>query len=206
MPLLEQYESPLWGIWKIEESWEELLSLSEQSEKYITVLDRFSLNTRKAEWLAVRMLLKRLLNEEAEIAYYETGVPYLPDYSFNISISHTKGYAAVMLDEKRKVGIDIEYYSERIHRIKPRFMNDMELALFPDIDTERLLVCWSAKESAFKAMQERVVDLQTDIHILSFEYSGCRGFLFVKETFTPQQTVYKIGYHITPGFVLTYVL
>jgi len=205
MPLLERYESPLWGIWKIDESWEELLKLSAYPERYVATLDRFTVNTRKTEWLAVRMLLKHLVNEEVEIAYYQTGVPYLPNCPFNISISHTKGYAAVILDEKKTLGIDIEYYSDRVHRIKTRFMNDIELALFPDLNTEQLLVCWSAKESAFKAMHKRVVDLQTDLHIVSFEYTGLSGYLFIKETFTQRQAVYKVEYRITPDFVLTYI-
>jgi len=203
MPLLEQHNAPLWGIWKIDETWDALLQLFENPQEYIPYLDRFKYDGRKGEWLAVRALLKQLLNEEVAIAYYETGIPYLPDCSFNISISHTKGYAAVIVDENKPVGIDIEYCSERIHRIKSRFMNDAELTLFNHLNTEQLLVCWSAKETAFKAMQQKVVDLQTDLHIISFEENGSQGILYIKETFTPQQANYQVVYRITPEFVLT---
>lgn len=203
MALLEQHDSPLWGIWKIDETWNELLQLFENPREYIPYLDRFKYDGRKCEWLAVRALLKQLLNEEVSIAYYETGIPYLPDRSCNISISHTKGYAAVIVDENNPVGIDIEYCSERVNRIKTRFMNDTELALFSHLSTEQLLVLWSAKETAFKAMQQRVVDLQTDLHIISFENNGHQGGVSIKETFTDEQANYQVVYLITPEFVLT---
>lgn len=203
MPLLECHSSPLWGIWKIDETWEELLQQLDCRDEYSGVLERFTSDSRKSEWLAVRLLLKRLLNSETSIAYHDTNVPYLPDLSYHVSISHTKGYAAVLLGEQ-PVGIDIEYRSERIHRIKSRFMNEKELTGLGELNTEQLLVCWSAKETAFKKMQERVVDLQTDLHVISFDYTGNNGFLCIKETFTPASVVYKIKYVITQAFVLTY--
>lgn len=203
MPLFEQHESPLWGIWKIDEAWEDLLQLSERSNEYLPILERFTSVRRKAEWLAARLLLKHLLNVEATVAYYETGAPYLLDYPYPISISHTKGYVAVIVGEDMPVGIDIEYQSERVHRIKTRFMNETELAGLDNLCTERLLVCWSAKETAFKMMKQRVVDLQTDLHVVSFETMENRGWLFVKETYTPEQSEYRILYEITPEYVLT---
>ncbi|MDR0349473.1 MAG: 4'-phosphopantetheinyl transferase superfamily protein, partial [Tannerella sp.] len=204
--MIEQHNVPLWGVWKIDETWNELLQLFENPGAYARFLAQFKYDGRKAEWLAVRILLKQLLNEEATIAYYETGIPYLPNHPFHISISHTKGHAAVMLDKNKPVGIDIEYHSERIHRIKSRFMNDTELASFSYLNTEQLLVCWSAKETAFKAMQQRVVDLQTNIHIISFQDNGNRGMLTLKETFTQMQANYRVEYRIAPEFVLTYSL
>lgn len=204
MPLFEEHKSPVWGVWKIDETVETLLQLSGQSDEYRSALSRFTSESRKQEWLAVRLLLKYLLQKEVTIAYHDTGVPYLPDIPYQISISHTKGYAAVIVGEEHPVGIDIEYRSERVHRIKTRFMNEAELTVLGDLSTEQLLVCWSAKETAFKMMQERVVDLQTDLHIVVFDYVGMEGVLFVKETYTAKQQTYQINYRVTPDFVLTY--
>ena len=83
--------------------------------------------TRKLEWLAVRVLLYTMLGEEKEIHYYSNGGPYLADGSFSISISHTKGYVAVLLSEPgKRVGIDIECYSERVRKVAHKFMREDE--------------------------------------------------------------------------------
>lgn len=206
MPLLERHLSPLWGIWKIDETWEELLQQSERPDEYLIALEGFTSENRKTEWLAVRLLLKYLLHHEAIIAYHENGVPYLPDYPYHISISHTKGYAAVLLDKVNPAGIDIEYRSDRVLRIKSRFMNEAESGALGDLHIEQWLVCWSAKETVFKMMRQKAADLREDIHILSFlpnDVAADEGFLLLKEMMTPASAVYRVQYMITPDFVMT---
>ncbi|MDR0844639.1 MAG: 4'-phosphopantetheinyl transferase superfamily protein [Tannerella sp.] len=204
MPVLQKYQSPLWGIWKIEERWEELLCLSGRTEEYMPHLQHCKSDSRKSEWLAVRLLLKELC-VNATIAYHDSGVPYLPDSEYRISISHTKGYAAILLGLDKPVGIDIEYRSERIHKIKTRFLNEKELSVLGENpETTVLLVCWSAKETAFKMMEQKVADLQNDIHILEFDpLFPSNGYLTVQETLTPQAVVYRIKYTVTQDFVIT---
>jgi phosphopantetheinyl transferase len=207
MPLLQKHASPLWGIWKIEECWEELLSRFERPEMYLPFLNQFKSEKRKAEWLSVRLLLKELLETETAIAYRDTGAPYLPDSSFHISISHTKGFAAVLLSPDKSVGIDIEYCTERIQRVKSRFLRKDEFALLPkNPSTNELLVCWSAKETAFKMTEQQTADMQEDIHIIDFKPSrqGNSGTLTVRENLTPQSSVFHINYLITSDFVVTH--
>jgi len=62
------------------------------------------------------------------------------------SISHTKGFAALILSRSKEVAVDIEWLSTRVDSIADRFMRDDERA---ETTIERLLV-WSAKESLFK--------------------------------------------------------
>lgn len=116
-----------WGIWKTSESLEELLALLPHKEKYEEGIGKFTAISRKLEWLAVRVLLYTMLGEEKEIHYYSNGEPYLADGSFSISISHTKGYVAVLLGEPgKRVGIDIECYSERVRKVAHKFMREDE--------------------------------------------------------------------------------
>ena len=66
------------GVWKIEETIDELRNLFTHFELYEEGLARFTSEKRKLEWLAVRALLKELLGgEEKEIAYHPSGRPYL---------------------------------------------------------------------------------------------------------------------------------
>ena len=205
MSLLQKHQSPLWGIWKIEENWEELLRRLERVDTYLPFLNRYKSETRKSEWLAVRVLLKELTGNEMIISYRENGAPYLPDAPLHISISHTKGFAAVLLSTDKPVGIDIEYRSERIHRIKSRFLNDDEFELLgAHPATNALLVCWSAKETVFKMLEQKAVDMQNDIQLIAFKpLSQDSGMIIVKENMTPQSSVFQIAYTITPDFVVT---
>ena len=84
------------------------------------------------EWLSVRVLLYAMLQEDKEIGYSPEGKPYLTDHSFFISISHTKGYVAVILSDKVPVGIDIEQYGQRVHRVAHKYMREDEsVRLYP---------------------------------------------------------------------------
>ena len=204
MSLLQKHQSPLWGIWKIEENWEELLSRMQHPESYLSVLNRYKSDVRKAEWLSVRVLLKELTGSEMAISYLAGGAPYLKDSSLHISISHTKGYSAVLLSPEKPVGIDIEYRSERIHRIKSRFLSNAEWELLGDHpDTNDLLVCWSAKETVFKMLEQQTADLQNDIQIVEFQPLKVSGIIVMQERLTPQLSVFQIQYSITPHFVVT---
>ena len=93
MPLLMKHTGPLWGIWKIEESSEVLLSLLRNREEYLPQLELIRTEQRRREWLACRVLLQELTGGPVCVAYRPNGAPYLSGSSLHISISHTKGYA-----------------------------------------------------------------------------------------------------------------
>ena len=163
MPLFIQhtYPSYKWGVWKMDETLDELLNMLPQQETYLEGLQRFSAEHRRLEWLSVRVLLFTLLGEEKEIAYYPSGKPYLADKSASISISHTRGYVSVIIGEAGKeVGIDIEQYGERVHKVAHKYMRaDEPLSLYQGTDTWALLLHWSAKEVVFKCMNISVFSL-----------------------------------------------
>ena len=157
------YPSYKWGVWKMDETLDELLSMLPQQETYLEGLQRFSAEHRRLEWLSVRVLLFTLLGEEKEIAYYPSGKPYLADKSASISISHTRGYVSVIIGEAGKeVGIDIEQYGERVHKVAHKYMRtDEPLSSYQGTDTWALLLHWSAKEVMFKCMNTPEVDFRS---------------------------------------------
>lgn len=202
MPVLPEYTTSLRGIWKIEESRDDLLALLTRKDDYVPFLNGCKSDTRQTEWLAVRTLLKTMLGRETPIAYHPDGIPYLPDADLHISISHTKGYAAVLLDTQPRIGIDIEYRSERIRKLYDRFLGEAEQRLIGrHPDTETLLICWSAKETAFKMMRKRAVDWRNDLRIVSFDPQLRQ--LSIRETLTPHATLCSIGYIVTSEFIMT---
>ncbi len=77
------------------------------------------------EWLSVRVLLYSMLQEDKEIGYSPEG-NLISQIILFISISHTKGYVAVMLASSVPVGIDIEQYAQRVHKVCDRYVRPDE--------------------------------------------------------------------------------
>lgn len=202
MALWQMTDNPRLGIWRIEESEEQLLAQLSRLDEYLPFLERVKGVERRREWLASRVLLQQLLGHEARIAYRPDGAPYLPDEPWQISISHTKGYAAVLLQTDPPVGIDIEYRAPRILRIRSRFVSAAEEAgIDPAQEVEHLLVHWCAKEALFKMIGQQEVDFVDHLHVQPFPLQPC-GMIEVRETRTARQATFRLAYRLFPDFVL----
>lgn len=204
MALLYKQSSPLHGVWKMEESSDELLSMLEHKSDYASFLEQVSAEKRRQERFACRVLLKELLGKETRVDYRPTGAPYLACIPLHISISHTKDFVAVILDN-RPTGIDIEYRSDRILKIRNRFMNpEEEAGIDPLHEVEHLLIHWCAKETLFKIIGCEGVDFRKHLHVESFPYSPS-GTFTGRETRTNSCREYKLAYQVTPDYVLTWL-
>ena len=164
-------------------------------------------DSRKCERLAVRLLIRDLTGLEMKVCYKANGAPFLADSPLNISISHTKGFAAVFLSKLPHPGIDIEYQSERAWKLRTKFLNAKEQA-FVDQNpySQQVLIatiCWCAKETVYKSLQETEVDFIKHLHISPFTVSDT-GSLLLKETKTSAQETYQIHYRITDDYILTW--
>lgn len=203
MALWYKQDSPVFGVWRMEESSDELLTMLEHKVEYQPFLERVTAEKRRQEHLACRVLLKELLGVETLVDYYPTGAPFLPHMPLYISISHTKDFVAVILDE-HSTGIDLEYRSDRIVKIRSRFMSaEEEACVEPQHEVEHLLIHWCAKETLFKVMGQENIDFQEHLHVRPFPY-GDQGVLIAAETRTPDRLEYELAYQVTPEYVLTW--
>ena len=115
---------------------------------------RYKSNARRMEYICERALLKDMMNGKiVKIFHNEDGKPMLNN-GLNISISHTRGYIAIILSETKNVGIDIEYVSDRVEKISSRFMREDESA----DDIMSLLIHWCAKETLYKLFSSEHLD------------------------------------------------
>lgn len=210
MPILQHNKTDNyeWAIWQISESEEELLSqIKNFYPAYDIQLQRFTAPHRRLEWLATRALLSTLIPQTPEVVYNINGKPYLSDNSYYISISHTKGYAAVILSKTSIVGIDIEQYGRRVERVTSHFMNSNEKpGLYKGDRIWSLLLHWSAKETVFKCLEEQEdFDLVESITIYPFEVKE-EGSFTAKENLTPSKNRFEIKYQLANEYVMTYTL
>ena len=160
-------------IWRMDETLEEMMDLTEHH--YDHELAEISNPTRKKERITSRFLLETLVGRKVEVKYKESGKPICS--GINFSISHTKNFVAVIVGNEsaceniEPVGVDIEYKNDRIFRVTEKFMHPEELntlssfaknieqtSIFSNDAQKFALLCWCAKETVFKMIDEIGVD------------------------------------------------
>ena len=182
MPLIAPTKNILHGCyrscWQITESEEELLQI--WGEPCSDYFQQITLENKRKEWLASRILVKRLALEIdgkfEGIVKDENKKPYLINSKSNISLSHTNGYAAAILHPSRPAGIDIEIRSDKVRRIAKKFMNDTEWASTQE-KTDEILAYWCAKEAMYKL-------------------NGKKGIIFKKQLLV-EKALHEIHFHGT---------
>ena len=165
---------------------------------------------RLKEELCVYALLTAMTgNDHLVIGHEPSGKPQLEGWS--ISISHTRGWVALILSTDFQVGIDIEYTSDRVSKVVDRFIRE-------DEQRETLsqqFFNWSAKETVYKLFSEQKLDyfdmrlhalpseidtvLDGNIHVVK---DGKEGSVMV-DVLKANGAV-AVHYELTPDYVLTY--
>jgi len=105
---------------------------------------------RDIEKSGTHFLLGKLLgNDDFELGYTVENKPYLKGSDSHISVSHSHDWLAIILNEKQNTGVDIELVRDKVRNIQEKFLGEKELAFARD-NTEKLLICWAAKEAMYK--------------------------------------------------------
>lgn len=195
----------LLGVWEITETKEVLLRLFPDGlrTKADSHVSRMKSERRALEWLSTRLMLQQLLNDdEVIVRHRRDGRPYIPDGTYNISISHTTQYAAILAHKNLNVGIDIEIRSERVKKLASKFISDSEF-IDETQKTVHQLLHWSAKESIFKQMNETEIDFKEHLHIEHFTPQE-KGVIHASETKSSQNRKYQLHYEVHNDYVLTW--
>jgi phosphopantetheinyl transferase len=189
-------------IWKITESVETLMEISD-----CTPPVNISNQTRIKEFLAVRCSVKSLGADPSDIRYLPSGKPYLNNSDKKISISHTKCYAAVIIGTENMIAVDIEARSERILKIRRKFMNDHEETNLKSSGFDEvtgLLIHWCAKESLFKAIPDENIDFSEELIVCNLNNTGNTGKF--EAAFTRNHSRFELEYFLEEDFIMTYCL
>ena len=182
------------GLWKMEETALQFLSDSSDMSKLFDVeISAYKSEVRRLEKLAVYSLLWKMTNSKVTVSHNEDGKPIVDGY--NISISHTRGYASVILSKLKNVAVDIEYYSDRVARIADKFIREDEIAT----DIASQLINWSVKETVYKYFSEQ--NLQYfDMKLIPFEeFENTKRVLNLKTG-----SYLDVYYELNNEYVLTY--
>lgn len=128
------------------------------------------------------------------IGHAASGQPLLRGY--HVGVTHTKGYAALMLSKSCDVACDLEHFSDRVERIKSKFLRKDEKA--DDLDS--LLVHWCGKETVYKLFPEDNLQFS---QMRVGPFSTMSDWACEVENMKRGEKV-RVDFELTMQFVLTY--
>ena len=124
-------------------------------------------NILREQFLATRKMLA-LENSDYIITYDLDGKPSL-NSEFNISISHSNEIAALVVSNKKIIGLDVQFKENKILNIQNKFLNKFEkLNIGGDPSIDILTMIWTSKESIYKAIGIKGVSFSENIQIEKF--------------------------------------
>ena len=197
------------AVWKIEETEEQLIANLQLKEHELAIIESLGNGKRMLHWLSTRVLLRTMLNtaDYIDCQMDEHGKPFLVNSAMHISLSHSYDYAAVIISDGKKVGVDIELIKHKIKTIKHKFLSDVELAQKQIGDnTNGLYVCWCAKEAIYKWHGKKGLEFKKHIHIKPFKL-GEEGSLQALVELPNGTKELTVNYFKTKdGYMLGYVV
>jgi len=195
------------GIWKIEETEQFFLQT-------VPLQSEITHPHKRLQHLAGRYLLRYLFPgfpfDLIRIA--DTRKPFLENEAYHFSISHCGDFAAAIVSSDKRPGVDVEIFSEKIERVKEKFISkpeeDLLLDFAPDnLFNKYLTLIWSCKESIFKWYGSGQLDFRKHIQMQGIHFDEQQQmfqseFLFAKER--PQ--FLKLQSVFLEKFVLSWIL
>ncbi len=163
------------GMWEITEDFFTLYDMLDLSSDEIDTLNSFKSYNRKVEWLSVRVLLSEMVGPGIKIYYNGNRKPFLTDKEYNISISHSNRLTSIILSKKHRVGLDLEFVTNKIASLADKFMTAGEVeAISNRYRRYHVYIYWCAKEALYKICDKQNINFREDIIIDPFvpEKSG----------------------------------
>jgi 4'-phosphopantetheinyl transferase len=193
----------VWALWKITESEDEFRALQKLEEIIPSTITN---EQKRLEWLAGRVITHRLL-AEFNLPYNgltknEHGKPFLLDYPFHISLSHSFPYVAAIIDKHNVVGIDLEQPKEKLFRVASRVFSPDELR-DAGSDLTKHCIYWCAKEALIKIYGKKDLILAENLRISPFPM-GSQGEIIGRIIVTDSESLITLYYQVFPGFVLVF--
>lgn len=157
----------------------------------------------RVQWLASRFALQQVAKAvDLDVHKDHFGKPHLVNDSRFISISHCQGYAAAIAAEA-PVGVDVEAVSQRVQRIKDRFLSANEQALLGQTDAA-LMLAWSAKESVYKMHGEKKLLFKEQMVIEAQDLDA--GQLHLRLILPATEQLLRVRYQFVNDCVLSWVV
>lgn len=197
----------LWGLWEINESVEALYQLLAPQGFDLERYQQKKIDKTKKEFLASRILASQLLQqlgkEYCGITRDENNKPHFNDCDYNVSISHSEKYAAVLIDTDKSAGIDVQKIRDKILNIGERVLSESELEDTQQ-DITKQTIYWSAKEALYKLQGRKGINFIDHLRIEPFELKADHGAFKAAITKPDVAMEVDVQFKILGEFVVVY--
>lgn len=184
---------------------EELLEHTKLSDAEKSYLESVGHPNRRKEWVAIRTFLQNNMGfADCRIEYNEKGAPVLKNPDLNLSISHSSGKAAIIVSENQKVGVDIEVRANKVLKLVGKYLSEAEQNFLDrKFRDAHALVCWSAKECAYKIFDRPGTSFKENMRVKPFKLDRF-GPIIVKLFTDDGLRDYELKYEQHKDYVLAY--
>ena len=167
----------------VEKSFKEFINLL--SNKEVKFYNKYTNHKSKMEFIAGRILSKLLLlklykediykienYKNINITKKDNGAPLIEIDNFksnkqlNLSISHKNNYIICAVDKKFTIGVDIEEISNRVIKVKDKYISQEEDSIIRDFCKKNnnclqdyYTSLWSSKESIVKCFESNFMEI-----------------------------------------------
>jgi phosphopantetheinyl transferase len=203
---LPEVKGGILGVWELGEPCKSLLEDFQFSEKEKLEFNKLKNEKRKCEYLAVRLLLKKMMLSRHELNYQSSGKPFL-DVDLNISISHSSELVVILLAETR-VGVDVESLGRNTVQIASRYLSEAELQEVEKSNNPAFtrILYWSAKEALYKCAFLTGIDFKNNIQINSFRDTNESGHFTGQLSINNQITGFEFSFSTFKKNVIVYCI
>ena len=129
--------------------------------------------SRRAEWLSWRAVARERLGRETTITYDTNGAPLLKEGRGWLSVSHTRGWVALVWSPRR-CAVDMEHASRDVSKVSARFISETERELDDAAGPLFPISVWCAKEALYKYTGVPGLDFMGDLRITASDIAAGR--------------------------------
>ena len=159
--LIKKTKKYTFALWEILESNNTLINILKPSKSELLAINNYNQLERKKQNIAARILINIIAKSKAKLYYLEKKVPFCKKLK-NISISHSKNFCGVV-SSNTTIGLDIQNENENMHKLAPKFMNQIELN--HSNQSEYLHYVWCSKEAIYKTLNGKPCSFKKNLII-----------------------------------------
>jgi len=128
---------------------------------------KFKIEQKKREFLTARIALNKIDKDFSQKISYHGKRPFLKGEVDHISLSHSMQHAVAAWHPTLPIGVDIESDRVKLKMISKKFLTPREINKIESSPNPKLArrIAWGAKESIFKAADQKGLSFLEDIRL-----------------------------------------
>ncbi|HYC86515.1 MAG TPA: 4'-phosphopantetheinyl transferase superfamily protein [Chryseosolibacter sp.] len=184
-----------WAVWYISEDEK---TLSDELAPYEPVPAGTTNKNKRLEFLAGRVVLKRLLSHWnltfTGLEKDQFGKPFFRDSNVQLSLSHSFPYVAAAIHRVRRIGIDVEQPKAKLLNVAPRILDIQELS-DAGADLIKHCIIWCGKEAMIKYHGRKDLTFAKELKIdpfMRFSHGQINGRIIAKGNVELVPMLYRV--------------